>query len=217
MKAWHICLRATMQTSIDGQQLAPRNLNDVFPELVARRAKGEAEMDWATMMKCIMTDQTEVTTLQVRKEAGHLKNALVQMSYIYPFDGVTYIALCNLNTRNFNYFLNGFNPSLGTAGKVTNQKATYWIRNHLMFQKAEGDTVANQGPNWWQDPDAHPNPNLKAPPMAQELASDMQAEGSRKRDRSQHTIEEEWQTYKHIVEELREDTTRSKNYYMDDL
>jgi hypothetical protein len=169
------------------------------------------------MKRCIMNDQNEVTTLQVRKEAGHLKNALVQMSYLYLFDGVTYIALCNLNTKNFNYFLNGFNPSIGTDAKGTNTKATYWIRNHLALQKAEGDSVPNEGPKWWQDPGAHLDTNYRAPPMAHELASDMEVEGTRKRDRSQHTLEEEWQTYKGAVEELREDIERSKAYSLDDL
>ncbi len=126
------------------------------------------------------------------------------MSYLYPFDGVTYIALANLNTMNFNYFLNGFSPSLGTDRKGTNAKATYWIRNHLVFQKAADDMTPNQGPKWWQDPEAQLDPNLRAPPMNQELTREMEGEGARKRDRSTHTIEEEWQNYRALVEGLRD-------------
>ena len=149
------------------------------------------ERDWQAMTHCLMEEQNEVTTLLVRKEAGHLKNELVKMSYLYPFDGVTYIALSNLNTRNFNYFLNGFNSSIGTDVRGVNQKATYWIRNHLAFQKEDGDTEANKGPKWWQDPDAHLNRNLKAPMVTHELSTTMEVEGARKCERSEHTLEEE--------------------------
>ncbi len=45
----------------------------------------------------------------------------------------------------------------------------------------------------------------------------MGTEGARKRDRSNDNIEEEWQTDRKMVEELREDLRKSKRYDMGNL
>ena len=106
--------------------------------------------------------QDEPNTWRVGDQATTGHQDLVTMHDLYGFDGAVCALISQLNSKNFNIFLNSFNPSQKggwTKGGVS-ALANSFIRTKLLGLKHEGSKVRNEGVPWWADPEFNRDPAI---------------------------------------------------------
>jgi len=163
-----------------------------------------------------MSDQDNITTLRVRREAQNLKLALIDFIEAYPLDGRAIRVLTTLNTRNFNYVLNTLAPK-NSSWQEVNPKLMAYVKNYIKAIIEPAQQQPNQGPKWWQDVNATVDPDARPPNLPTlGMFGQMEVEGEQqKRGRSPHGENEEWAHFRQSLDELTEDINSDRYSLVD--